>query len=623
MALLDYAKIAWRNGAPYSEAFQDIYYQPADGWAESTHTFIRGNQLHERFAAWRAPRAFVIGEIGFGSGLNIINAADTFLQHAPSTARLHCVSVEKHPWRLDDLKAVHRDWVLPQCRGALYAQYPHRHAGWHQIYLHPRITLTLILGDNQDVLPELQAQVDAWFLDGFAPSRNPDCWSQRLCHELSRCSHTHTTFATFSAARAVREALSAAGFSWQKVAGFAHKRDMLCGVCQAPQTSPAHWTDLAPRPPAERVAVIGSGIAGASTAHALANAGIAVSVFSDRQRHLPASDVPLAVPYLQPGRDDTPQRRYQLSAWHSAMRHYHQLAAQHPHVFSAYPIIRAASSDHERAKHRALIHQQLLDTHEWQCTNNDDLIFLRGGVINLPALCRALCEHPLISEKTLSVECITRADDAWLIDAQRYSHVILCTGWQTHLLPEATVRDAIRPLRGQGTLYHSSAVPTYIHCSSKTIIPDARHERIYCGASFCVNDTDLSHRAQDDADNLAFLCQHQPNIDATIDSSFVGVRGGTRDYLPLVGPIATSDSAKKQYAAWRYDARKNITQALTMHHNLFIHAGLGSKGCTNAFLNAELLSALISNAPLPIPRSLLAYLYPSRFILRRIIRNQD
>ncbi|UJF24801.1 bifunctional tRNA (5-methylaminomethyl-2-thiouridine)(34)-methyltransferase MnmD/FAD-dependent 5-carboxymethylaminomethyl-2-thiouridine(34) oxidoreductase MnmC [Suttonella sp. R2A3] len=623
MALLEYANIHWRNGSPYSERFDDIFYQPDDGWAESTHTFIHANNLCERFAAWQKQNPFVIGEIGFGSGLNLFNTAAHFLSHAPTSARLHYVSFEKHPWCLEDLKAVQQEWDLAECRAALYAQYPHNHPGWHQIRLHPRITLTLILGDVKETLPELHAQIDAWFLDGFAPSRNPDCWSQNLCNELSRCSHTQTTFATFSAARVVREALQAAGFTIEKARGFARKRDMLRGSCNAPKCAPPHWTDMPADYADKQVAVIGAGIAGATTAQALARAGIPVTVFADNTLHPSASDVPLAVPYLQPGREDTPQRRYQLTAWHTAMRYYQQFAHQDKSVYQPLPIVRTATNDHERRKHQNLIAQQLLNRDEWHSDACDNLVFSRGGTIDLPQLCEALLDHPLITQKNHAVNALNRDVDAWVIDNMRFTHVVLCTGWQKTLFPEPAVAEGIRAIRGQGTLYQSANSPSFIHCSHKTIIPDAKNGRVYCGASFGVYDIDHQPRDADDAANRAFLESTWSDVASEQIGNFVGVRGGTRDYLPLVGPIATSASAEYHYDGWRWDAGKKIERSLTYHPNLLIHAGLGSKGCTYAFLNAELISALLTNAPLPVPRSLLAYLFPSRFILRAIIRNQE
>ncbi|WP_072281393.1 tRNA (5-methylaminomethyl-2-thiouridine)(34)-methyltransferase MnmD [Rappaport israeli] len=171
--LLTYANLTIANSAPYNQDYRDIYYQPQNGFEESNHTFIHANHLPQRFANLHAGQAFCIGEIGFGSGLNALNTIDHFLRHARSQSHLHYCSVEKHPIELNTLKTLHQNWCQPQIRAQLYQQYPHNHSGIHTLHLHPRIHLHLLLGDAHDLLPQLHAKIDAWYLDGFAPQQKP------------------------------------------------------------------------------------------------------------------------------------------------------------------------------------------------------------------------------------------------------------------------------------------------------------------------------------------------------------------------------------------------------------------------------------------------------------------
>ncbi|MBV7435105.1 bifunctional tRNA (5-methylaminomethyl-2-thiouridine)(34)-methyltransferase MnmD/FAD-dependent 5-carboxymethylaminomethyl-2-thiouridine(34) oxidoreductase MnmC [Cardiobacteriaceae bacterium TAE3-ERU3] len=607
------AELEWRNGAPFSIHYGDIFYNPEDGFAESDHTFINGNDLARRFSELNTNGLFTIGEIGFGSGLNFINTSAKFLQWAPPHSHLYYISTEKHPWQCADLQKLHQNWPLAEIRQALYRQYPDCAPGFHQLKLHSRVTLLLLWGDVAETLPELQAKVDAWFLDGFAPGKNPQCWTPELCAHLSRCSHPQTTAATFSAARAVREALTQAGFKIEKSKGFGRKRDMLTATCTTPNSDHPFWTDLPPLHPVTKIAVIGAGIAGSTTARALAESGHQVTIFSTPE-HTAGSAVPLAVPYLQPSTNDTPQRRYQLNAWHSAMRYY----LNHDEHITKMPVVRHGDAQ----KHHIIYDQKLLSDQEWQLDPKGNLVFNNIGAIHLPNLCHELRQHQNINYAVSSLKALQQQENGWLIGNELYSHVIICTGWQTELVPEKNLHRAIRPLRGQATLFNSETLPAHITCADHTIIPDIRQSRIYCGASYDPNDAELRPRATDDADNLSALQRHYPELELKQCDHFVAIRGATRDYLPLVGPIATTASALHHYAKWAHDARKPIHATLEHYPGLYIHAGLGSKGCTHAFLNAELITAMINAAPLPLPRSLLTHLLPARFTIRAIIRRQ-
>ncbi len=145
MSLLAYAEIFFHEGNPVNRRFNDIYYHAAQGFAESDHVFIHGNRLLERFHALSDGQDFTIGEIGFGTGLNLLNASRHFLDLAPERSRLYLISCEKHPIPLTLLRAIHQDWPLLAWRDALYRQYPGNHRGIHFLRLHPRIDLQLLM----------------------------------------------------------------------------------------------------------------------------------------------------------------------------------------------------------------------------------------------------------------------------------------------------------------------------------------------------------------------------------------------------------------------------------------------------------------------------------------------
>lgn len=234
--------LIWRDGQPYSSHYQDIYFatdalNPQQGLAETRYVFLQHNQLAER---WRKlnTASFTIAETGFGTGLNFLCACQLWLSAAAQTvfdgtpARLHFISTEKHPLSLADMQRVHALWPdLAAESQALLAKYQVLPPGFHRLHLlNGSITLTLLIGDVLATLPQLNTKVDAWFLDGFAPAKNPDMWQAPLFTHMARLSNTNATFATFTSAGLVKRSLAAAGFTVHKATGYGRKREMLYGT---------------------------------------------------------------------------------------------------------------------------------------------------------------------------------------------------------------------------------------------------------------------------------------------------------------------------------------------------------------------------------------------------------
>ena len=213
---------------PYSTAFGDHFYCREDGRAECDQVFLAGNGLPER---WAEGSSFVIGELGFGTGLNFCETWRVWKERAPPSAALNFVSFELYPIDRDSIgRALSRWPELDAERQALVAAWPSALEGAVRLELAHDVTLTVVCGDALTSLAENDLTFDAWYLDGFAPSRNPAMWSQ----ELLRAVHDHTrpggTFATYAAAGFVRRNLISVGFDVRRRPGFAGKREMLCGI---------------------------------------------------------------------------------------------------------------------------------------------------------------------------------------------------------------------------------------------------------------------------------------------------------------------------------------------------------------------------------------------------------
>ena len=226
-----FSSLEWRNGQPYSQTFNDIYFSTDDGLDETKHVFIAQNQLETRFKSLEV-EAFTIIETGFGTGLNFLVTSALWLTHAPLHAQLHFYSIEKYPLKLADLSRAHALWPqFSAISSELLNQYETLKSGTNHFSIAGgRIQLALQFDDIALALPQLTKKADAWFLDGFAPAKNAEMWTADVFAQIARLSQANTSFATFTSAGNVRRGLKAVGFKVEKQDGFSKKREMLRGT---------------------------------------------------------------------------------------------------------------------------------------------------------------------------------------------------------------------------------------------------------------------------------------------------------------------------------------------------------------------------------------------------------
>lgn len=212
------AAVDWRDGrVPVSTRFDDPYFSLEDGFSETRHVFLDGNDLPARFRP-----GFVIAELGVGTGLNML-AARALWRERKQTGTLHYAGFEAFPMGADDIRRALS--VFPEVSegaglvaSALEtAPEPVEESGF---------SATILIGDAAMTLPGWHGKADAWFLDGFAPAKNPDLWSPELMREVARHTRPGGTAATYSAAGSVRRALADAGFVIERRPGFGRKRHM-------------------------------------------------------------------------------------------------------------------------------------------------------------------------------------------------------------------------------------------------------------------------------------------------------------------------------------------------------------------------------------------------------------
>ncbi|MFC6669736.1 bifunctional tRNA (5-methylaminomethyl-2-thiouridine)(34)-methyltransferase MnmD/FAD-dependent 5-carboxymethylaminomethyl-2-thiouridine(34) oxidoreductase MnmC [Marinobacterium aestuariivivens] len=641
------AELRWEADTPVSGQFDDIYFNQDGGLAETRHVFLDGNRLAERFGAPEGAH-FTVAETGFGTGLNFLCARALWLERAPQDARLHFISVEKFPLSREDLARALAHWPGFRDGGEqLLAQYPPPVAGFHRLVLDEgRIVLTLMLGDAIDRYRELEARVDAWFLDGFAPSKNPDMWQPELFGQMARLSHAGTTLATFTAAGFVRRGLQAVGFEMEKVPGFGRKREMLRGQHRVAATTPsaAPWFD-SPTPAGRpgSALILGGGLAGCSAARALAERGIRVQLLEQSAELASGgSGNRQGALYAK-----LPVRPTKQGLLHSTGLHYshHLLERLVPDdQWSACGLLQLATGDREAQRQQQLADEALYPDELVRAVSPDEatslaglpvhlsgLFFPLGGWVSPPAFCRSLVDHPLIELHTgCRIGSLGRSAGRWqaTTDGGRPFEsevVVVATAGAARTL-EQLGHLPLKSIRGQ--VSHApcpAGVPALatVVCGDGYISPPLEGQYAF-GATFDLHDDSRALRPEDHQRNLDTLAAALPELAGALADSpaggRVGFRCSTPDYLPIVGPAPVYERFVEDYGRLRQDRKWPFDRAPTHHPGLYISVGHGSKGLLTCPLGAELLAGMICNEPLPLGRELVEALSPARFIIKNLIR---
>jgi tRNA 5-methylaminomethyl-2-thiouridine biosynthesis bifunctional protein len=656
--VLPHAQLDWDDqGRPYSRVFDDVYFSDKSGLEETRYVFLEQNALHERFSALADGGRLVIGETGFGTGLNFLCAWQLFEQHAVAGARLHFVSVEKYPLSLPDLQRALALWPeLKRFADQLLAQYVTIHHGFQRLTLdNGRVTLTLLIGDALEQLPQLDAQVDAWFLDGFAPAKNPDMWTAELFAELARLAAPGSTISTFTSTGWVRRLLNGAGFKMKRTPGIGHKWEILRGVflgwpedTVAPIAAKPWFARPAPLTGERRALVIGAGLAGCASAASLAARGWQVSLL---ERHdalaQEASGNPQGVLYLKLSAHGTALSQLIVSGFGYTRRLLEHLqrgidwdgcgvlqlafnakeAQRQAQLAAAFPEDLLHIVDREQAQSRAGIGLQ-----------SGGLFYPEGGWVHPPALCHWQAGQPNI--KLLmhhDVLELRRQDDQWQAwDGETLLAsapvVVLAGAAEIKRFPYSRELP-LKRIRGQITRLpqtpDSQSLSTVV-CAEGYVAP-ARLGEHTLGASFDFNSDDLTPTAAEHAGNLNMLEEISLDLVTRLGAHILqpealegraAFRCTSPDYLPIVGPLADSQAFADAYIALSKDARQTPDIPCPWLDGLYINSGHGSRGLITAPLAGELLAAWLDNEPLPLPRAVAEACHPNRFALRRLIRGQ-
>ena len=657
LAALPSPSLTWHEAAPHSAAFDDVYFSREDGRAETEHVFVNANDLPARFAAWPPERAFVIGETGFGTGLNMLCAWACFEDHAPAHARLHLLSTEKFPLDHASLTRALSAWPsLATYTQVLCAQWPEPVSGIHRLHLSERVTLDLHFGDTAERLGQLDGQVDAWFLDGFAPSKNPDMWQPALFDAMAARSRPGATFATFTCAGIVKRGLKAAGFTWQKVPGFGRKREMLAGHIDMPPDDTRRQATPWFTPPAatypRQVAVIGAGIAGTSVAAALARRGIQVRLIDREGPGAGGSGNRQGALYVKLAAETNHQSRFYLAGLMYSQRWLSQLSTPTP-LWQPSGVVQLALTDKEVSRQQRFIANHplpdtvvsaqtagLSDQAGVPVSADQALFYPQAGWARPKALCERLVDHPNIQVCRGEVTQLRRDGQRWQLDLANgdvisADQVVIANAQlanrfaQTAALPLQQVRGQVSEV----TLPTGVDAPRRVVCAGGYVSPPIDGVLTF-GASFLPNNDTTEVTADDHQRNIDELRHALPDwvddleqvgvsLNAQTLAGRAAVRAASPDKSPYAGPVPVADAWREAYQGLSKDASK-VPDTLGEHYpGLWISTAHGSRGLSSAPLCAEVIASRMCGDPLPLEAPLVDHLHPGRRIISAIIRGES
>jgi len=566
--------LAWSDdGQPRSTLYGDVYFSAEDGLAETRAVFLEGCGLPE---AWAGRRRFVVGELGFGTGLNIAALLDLWRHRRPDGGQLHIFSVEAHPIAAADAARALAHWPeLADVAGLLTARWPGQALGLHRMDL-PELSATLDVAvmDVEAALSGWSGRADAWFLDGFAPALNPAMWRDEVLSLVAQRSAAGARAATFTVAGQVRRGLAATGFAVGKRPGFGRKRERLEARLPGQATEPKA---------ARRVAIVGAGIAGASAARAVRALGGEAVIVEAETSGAGGSGNPAALvtPRLDAGLEAPAQLFAQ--AFNRAVALYEAL----PAAIVARGVRQLPAQPRDAERFGRIAASGLFEPGALELADDAALVQHTALAVEPAAILDAWAPEVLRG----AVDAIRRDDAGWiLLDARgreivRADAVIVAAAMGSlRLCPELP----LRPVRGQASFVEPFEDPPGAVAWGGYALPT--RTGLLFGATHDRDDVGTEVRAADHDRNLAALAQVRPELAARIEAASLqgraAIRATTPDRLPIagVGP-----------------------------EGLFILTGFGSRGFALAPLLAEHVAALALGAPSPLPAALAGLVDPDRF----------
>ncbi|WP_294085374.1 bifunctional tRNA (5-methylaminomethyl-2-thiouridine)(34)-methyltransferase MnmD/FAD-dependent 5-carboxymethylaminomethyl-2-thiouridine(34) oxidoreductase MnmC [uncultured Actinobacillus sp.] len=649
------------NHTPVSEQFDDIYFSTQDGLAESYYVFQEGNQLWERWQS-HTRSSFIIAETGFGTGLNFLAVAEKFQQFRQQFTehrlkRLYFLSFEKYPLTSTQLSEIHQHYPqFATLSENLTACWNPRQVGC-QRYHFEDVYLDLWFGDIAENAEQwgdyYHEMVDAWFLDGFSPDKNPEMWNETVYQHMFQTTQKEGTFATFTAASHVRKGLQAVGFEVKKRKGFGKKREMLWGQKTSSSIEqyvkfPYFYQQSAQD--YQDIAIVGGGVASLFLALSLLEKGKQVTLYcKDEKPAQNASGNLQGAIYPQLSDDDERNVRFYIHAFDYALQRLKQLKAEISFEYGLTGVVLYAYHEKVAQKLEKMATQTDDETLFKLCSAEElsekiGLKVVHGGafipsggwlspvqfVQNTFAYLQSKGVRIVLNHEVTQPD-FKEGKWTWQYEGKTFKHEVLVLA-NGHTLKNFAQTKSIPlyPVRGQVSSVPSNkqlAQLKCVVCYDGYITPISQTGRHCIGASHLRDSAETHFSLHEHHENIAKLqknltaCEWTQQIDASENQAKVGIRAALRDRSPIVGSVPNFEVQKVQYQNL-YNAlrRKEKAELAASFPQLYLVNGLASRGLTSAPLLGELLASLITHEPLPISEDIWQILNPNRSWMRKLLK---
>lgn len=602
-------ELNWReDGTPEARAFGDIYYTVEDGLEETRNVFLKGCGLPGR---WAGREQFTIAELGFGTGLNFLAAWQLWDTYRPSdSAWMHFVSFEGFPLNKDVAARALNNWPeLAPYSERLLSKWPHRARGVRRItWQEARVSLTVHIDDIARALPASKFKADVWFLDGFSPAKNTGMWDESIYPLIAERSSSGAGIGTYTVAGHVRRGLSAVGFEVSKQLGYGRKRERLEAIFTSAQVDrPDLYGLRSPSNTPKKIAILGGGIAGLCTAHALTRRGANVTIFDPATELFSgASGNPLALVMPRLDAEDNTTARLLIDAYLHARNFYRDLPGAELTEVRQMP-----RDEKETVRFAKVLADPPLPLEDLEAIAGGGLLH-KNSILLRP---KQLMEQ-LSAQKDLTLELGKMWAPLDLLESG-FDVVIVANGvaandtapW-LNLLPKA---GQVEHLVGAPRTAPAGVASGHYALTTGT-------ERLW-GATFeATHAAVISEAAR--AENNEALESLAPWIATEAKTrtpiSRASIRATTADRLPIAGALPDHKAAKEIFAPLSKGQSVHANAPLTP--GVYVMTGLGTRGFTWAPWLADILTTQLFGEPSPATQKTLEAIAPMRLILRSIKR---
>lgn len=615
---------------PFSQEFNDTYWNTKDPIKQSYEVFCKtamqaANNLFDK----KPNMPLIVLELGFGAGLNFIITANEFLKHYKAK-KLHFVSIEKNPLSTDKLSKIYQDFKLPlhlsQTKDQILMSLEKSKLkiGFNRIKIYENITLDLLIGEAEEMLNQSEFQAHAMYLDGFAPSKNPQMWDINIMNELRRLSDQNCIISTYSAASKVKKVLNQSGFIVKTLSGI-NKRERIMATPDINQTLPKIKDIYFKRTyvsPKKTALIIGAGIAGIATAiHLKDSMDI---IIAEKQSKVATNGSGNTIGALMPliTQPDVLLGQMHQMAFEFAKDFYKKNLDTNLIKFNgayAYAhdqnLLKRYSS---RNDYNINTNSIYIDTAASLCPHKACQFLSKDIKINF--------NHELISfkkiekgyEATFSNGNKIVADMIVFALGSDSKRLFKQSNQKIALLDDtvqiSSVRGQTTNIKDQINMLKKDIDQNAVHSSKGYLTSEFEGIRVI-GATFERENNDKNPKKQDDEINIkdtsAFF-ETKPQI----IGSYVGFRSYSGDRFPIIGLLHDKNKFYDDYKSIFWGKTSN--KLPQYHDGLFINTAHGARGLCTAILGAKIIADLVNNVPFCVPRQIIYAMASSRFLIRNL-----